>query len=375
MTNDEDIMQKCIQLSLKGKGHVSPNPLVGCIIIKDGRVIGKGFHSKFGEEHAEANAVNDAKSNGYDLRNSEVYVNLEPCSHTGKTNPCSDLLINEKVGKVIVGMKDPFEKVNGKGIKKLRNAGIEVVTGVLESECKELNKFFIKFVKEHLPYVTLKIAQSIDGRIALSNYKSQWITGKESRKFVHQLRSEYDVVLIGKNTARYDNPSLTVREVHGRTPYRIVIDRDSTLPGNLKLFTDTEKDKTFVVTGSSKKAVTEIYSRNIIRVKEKDQKLIIKDILKKLYAMNVSSVLVEGGANLYSQFVKSDLFDDIYVFIAPKIIGKGISCFSDYEIAKLTDAKILNYIYSKSFDKDLLIYYKNVHRNSTGSGKDHKKKN
>ncbi|MBK6772468.1 MAG: bifunctional diaminohydroxyphosphoribosylaminopyrimidine deaminase/5-amino-6-(5-phosphoribosylamino)uracil reductase RibD [Ignavibacteria bacterium] len=371
MTNDEDIMQKCIQLSLKGKGHVSPNPLVGCIIIKDGKVIGKGFHSKFGEEHAEANAVNDAKSNGYDLRNSEVYVNLEPCSHTGKTNPCSDLLINEKVGKVIVGMKDPFEKVNGKGIKKLRNAGIEVVTGVLESECKELNKFFIKFVKEHLPYVTLKIAQSIDGRIALSNYKSQWITGKESRKFVHQLRSEYDVVLIGKNTARYDNPSLTVREVHGRTPYRIVIDRDSTLPGNLKLFTDTEKDKTFVVTGSSKKAVTEIYSRNIIRVKEKDQKLIIKDILKKLYAMNVSSVLVEGGANLYSQFVKSDLFDDIYVFIAPKIIGKGISCFSDYEITKLTDAKILNYIYSKSFDKDLLIYYKNVHRNSTGSGKDH----
>ena len=371
MTIDEDIMQKCIQLSLKGKGHVSPNPLVGCIIIKDGKVIGKGFHSKFGEEHAEANAVNDAKSNGYDLRNSEVYVNLEPCSHTGKTKPCSDLLINEKVGKVVVGIKDPFEKVNGKGIKKLRNAGIEVVTGVLESECKELNKFFIKFVKEHLPYVTLKIAQSIDGRIALSNYKSQWITGKESRKFVHQLRSEYDVVLIGKNTARYDNPSLTVREVHGRTPYRIVIDRDSTLPGNLKLFTDTEKDKTFVVTGSSKKAVTEIYSRNIIRVKEKDQKLIIKDILKKLYAMNVSSVLVEGGANLYSQFVKSDLFDDIYVFIAPKIIGKGISCFSDYEITKLTDAKNLNYIYSKSFDKDLLIYYKNVHRNSTGSGKDH----
>ncbi len=375
MTKDENIMLKCIQLSLKGKGNVSPNPLVGCIIVKDGKIIGKGFHKKFGEEHAEANAVADAKKNGFDLTGSDVYVNLEPCSHTGKTLPCSDLLIREKVRKVYVGIKDPFEKVNGRGIKKLRNAGIEVETGILETGCRDLNKFFIKFVKEHLPYVTLKIAQSIDGKIALNNYKSQWITGKESRIFVHQLRSEYDVVLIGKNTAKYDNPSLTVREVHGRTPYRIVIDRDSTLPENLKLFTDSEKEKTFVITGTSKKAVTEIYSRNIIKVKEKDQKLVIKDILKKLYAMNVSSVLVEGGANLYSQFVKSDLFDDMYVFIAPKIIGKGISCFSDYEITKLNNAKNLNYIYSKSFNKDLLIYYKNVHRNRTGSGKDHKQEN
>lgn len=358
MTNDELIMRQCIELAREGKGFVSPNPLVGCVIVKDGNVIGKGYHKKFGEAHAEVNAVNDAKKKGFDLNGSAVYVNLEPCSHAGKTAPCADLLVSEQVAKVVIGMKDPYDKVNGKGIKKLKKAGIEVKAGVLESECRELNKFFIKFVTKKLPYVSLKIAQSIDGKIALNNYKSKWITGDAARKYVHSLRSEYDVVLIGKNTARYDNPSLTVRDIHGRTPYRIVIDKDSSLPVNLKLFTDEDKEKTFVLTGISKKSLTEIYSKNIIRVREKDQKLVIKDILKKFYSLNISSVLVEGGANLYSQFAKTDLFDDLFVFIAPKIIGKGISSFNDFEVSKLGEAKNLNFVYSKSFDRDLLIYYK-----------------
>lgn len=365
MTADESLMRECIFLAGSGKGNVSPNPLVGCIIKKDGKIIGRGFHKKFGEAHAEVNAFTDAKKNGYKPEGADVYVNLEPCSHTGKTFPCTDLLVSERVKRVVIGTKDPFEKVNGRGIRKLRKAGIEVVTGVLADECRELNKFFFKYVTQKLPYVTLKIAQSIDGKIALNNFKSKWITGEASRKYVHKLRSEYDVVLIGKNTAKLDNPSLTVREVHGRTPYRIVIDKDSSLPGSLKLFTDNEKEKTFVVTGVSKKAVTEIYSKNIIRVKEKDQKLVLKDILKKFYALNITSVLVEGGANLYSQFVKSGLFDDLYLFIAPKIIGKGISSFNDFDISRLSDAKNLKFIYSENFEKDILIYYKNVHRNST----------
>jgi diaminohydroxyphosphoribosylaminopyrimidine deaminase/5-amino-6-(5-phosphoribosylamino)uracil reductase len=267
MTNIELIMSECIALARKGNGFVSPNPLVGCIIIKDGNVIGKGYHKKFGEAHAEVNAVNDALKKGFDLKGSDVYVNLEPCSHLGKTLPCADLLVKEKPARVFVGMKDPYEKVNGKGIRKLRAAGIEIVTGILERECKELNKFFLKYVQQKLPYVSLKIAQSIDGKIALNNFKSQWITGDASRKYVHKLRSEYDVVLIGRNTARYDNPSLTVRDVRGRTPYRIVIDKNSSLPENLKLFTDTDKDKTYVLTGISKKSITGIYKKNIIRVK------------------------------------------------------------------------------------------------------------
>lgn len=364
MDTDETIMQKCIKLAEKGKGNVSPNPLVGCIIVKDGKIIGKSYHKIFGEEHAEVNAAIDAKRKGYSLKGSTVYVNLEPCSHTGKTLPCSDFLIKENVGKVIIGMKDPYEKVNGKGISKLKKAGIKVNCGILEDKCRELNKFFIKYVTKHLPYVTLKVAQSIDGKIALDNFTSQWITGDSSRIFVHKLRSEYDVVMIGRNTAKVDNPSLTVREVHGRSPYRIVIDRNSTLPGNLKLFTDDHKENTFVITGSSKKAVTNIYSKNIIKVKEKDQKFVLKDILKKLYTLNVSSILVEGGANLFSQFISTGLFDDVYFFIAPKIIGRGISSFNDFQISRLSEAKLLKQVYTKSINKDILIYYKNVHGNN-----------
>ncbi|MEO8664955.1 MAG: bifunctional diaminohydroxyphosphoribosylaminopyrimidine deaminase/5-amino-6-(5-phosphoribosylamino)uracil reductase RibD [Ignavibacteria bacterium] len=356
--DDEYYMSKCIQLAQKGRGFVSPNPLVGCVIVSGEEIIGKGYHRKYGEAHAEVNAVNDAKKNGFSLKGSAVYVNLEPCTHHGKTPPCADLLISEKVGRVVIGMRDPYEKVNGRGIKKLKAAGIEVKAGVLKNESEDLNKFFIKFVKHKLPYVSLKIAQSIDGKIALSNFNSKWITGDASRKYVHQLRSEYDVVLIGKNTAKYDNPSLTVRDVRGRTPYRIVIDKDSSLPENLKLFTDVDRSKTYVLTGVSKKSVTKIYNENIIRVREKDQKLVLKDILKKFYSMNISSVLVEGGANLYSQFAKTELFDDMYLFMAPRIIGKGISSFNDFEISKLSEAKNLNLSFTKQFDKDLLIYYK-----------------
>lgn len=356
MNTDELLMMKCIQLAKKGRGFVSPNPLVGCIIVSDGKIIGKGYHKKFGGPHAEVNAVNDAKRKGHNLEGASVYVNLEPCAHSGKTSPCADLLVTEKVKKVFIGMKDPYEKVNGRGIKKLKDNGIEINVGILKKESEELNKFFIKFVKDKFPYVSLKIAQSIDGKIALNNYKSKWITGDASRKYVHKLRSEYDVVLIGKNTAKYDNPSLTVRDVRGRTPYRFIIDKNSTLPKNLKLFTDDDKEKTYLFSAVSKKSVTEIYSKNIIRVKEKDQKLVLKDMLKKFYSMNISSVLVEGGANLYSQFVQSEIFDDIFLFVAPKIIGKGISSFNDFEVSRLSEAKNLNFVYTKKFDKDLLIY-------------------
>ena len=364
MNTNEVLMKKCIKLAEKGKGYVSPNPLVGCIIVKEGKIIGKGYHKMFGKEHAEINAGIDAKKQGYNLKDSTVYVNLEPCSHTGKTFPCTDFLINEKVGKVVIGMKDPYEKVNGRGIIKLKKAGIDVKSGVLENECRELNRFFVKYVTRHIPYVTLKVAQSIDGKIALGDYSSKWITGEASRKFVHKLRSEYDVVLIGRNTAKIDNPSLTVREVRGRSPYRIVIDRNSTLPENLKLFSDYHKEKTYSISGISKKALTNIYSKNIIKVNEKDQKIVLKDILRKLYSMNISSILVEGGANLFSQFIKTGLYDDIYFFIAPKIIGKGISSFNNFEIKKIRDSKYFEFVNYKLIEKDLLLYCRNVHGNN-----------
>ena len=178
MTVDEKIMLGCIALAKRGAGYVSPNPLVGCIIIKDDAIIGEGFHEKYGEPHAEANAIEDAKKKGFTLEGAKLYVNLEPCSHTGKRPPCADLIVKEKISEVFIGMQDPYEEVNGTGIKKLQESGIKVTSGILEKECKELNKFFIKYVTEKKPYVTLKIAQSIDGVIALSNNQLKYITNK-----------------------------------------------------------------------------------------------------------------------------------------------------------------------------------------------------
>ena len=347
-------MRMCINLARKGKGYVAPNPLVGCVIVKGGAIIGKGYHRKFGEAHAEVNAINDAEKKGHDLKGATLYVSLEPCSHTSKTPPCSDLIIRKKIKEVVIGMQDPYEKVNGAGIRKLKKAGIDITTGVLEKECRKLNRFFIKFVTKKLPYVTLKIAQSIDGKIALEDHRSQWITGEESRKFVHKMRSTYDAVLIGKNTAKYDNPSLTVRDVKGRNPYRFVIDRKLSLPAKLKLFTDAGKEKTFVITSSIKGEKR----ANLVTLKEKTGMYDIKDILRALYMMNISSVLVEGGGNLFSQFFKSGLFDDVFLFIAPKVIGKGISSAGGLSVPSLDKAIRLKTDYIKRSGEDTLIYFK-----------------
>ncbi|MBP9095613.1 MAG: bifunctional diaminohydroxyphosphoribosylaminopyrimidine deaminase/5-amino-6-(5-phosphoribosylamino)uracil reductase RibD [Ignavibacteria bacterium] len=349
MTVDEKIMLGCIALARRGAGYVSPNPLVGCIIIKDNAIIGEGWHEKYGEPHAEANAIADAKKKGFSVEGAKLYVNLEPCSHTGKRPPCADLLIKEKIAEVFIGMQDPYKEVNGLGIKKLTDAGIKVTVGILENECKELNKFFIKYVTEQRPYVTLKIAQSIDGVIALSNNKSKYITNKASRKFVHQLRSEYDAVLIGKNTAKCDDPDLTVREVEGRHPYRIVIDSKLKLSNDLKLFSDENHARTFIISNEKDK------SGNIIHIKNK---ITVKKIVKKLYEQKINSILVEGGAHVFSQFLGEDLFDDAYFFIAPKILGNGLHSFDNFKIKNLEKAKDLKFEYQKNLDNDILLYYK-----------------
>lgn len=349
MTVDEKIMLGCIALAKRGAGYVSPNPLVGCIIIKDDAIIGEGWHEKYGEPHAEANAIEDAKKKGFSVEGAKLYVNLEPCSHRGKRPPCADLIVKEKIAEVYIGMQDPYKEVNGLGIKKLKDAGIKVTVGILEEECKELNKFFIKYVTEQRPYVTLKIAQSIDGVIALSNNKSKYITNKASRKFVHQLRNEYDAVLIGKNTAEHDDPDLTVREIEGRHPFRIVIDSKLKLKTDLKLFSDENHARTFIISNEKDK------SRNIIRIKNK---ITIKKVLKKLHEQKISSVLVEGGAHVFSQFLKEDLFDDAYFFIAPKILGDGLHSFGNFKIKSLEKAKDLKFEYQKNLDNDILLYYK-----------------
>lgn len=361
---DERFMAQCLKIAKKGAGFVSPNPLVGCLIVRDGKVLGKGFHKAFGDTHAEVNAVEDAKRNGFDLEGATVYVNLEPCSHRGNTGPCAVMLRNEMPDKVVIGMQDPFEKVNGRGIKILKQAGIKVVEGVLQKECREFNKFFINFVTNKRPFVTLKIAQSIDGKIALNNKESKYITSESSRKLVHRMRSEYDAVLIGTNTAMLDNPKLDARLTKGRTPFRIVLDKDLRLSEHLKIFNDEFADRTIIITSAKAIAGKRNISVRTIPVKQTQGRFSVSDILNTLYEENISSILVEGGMNLFSQFLASGLYDDVFFFIAPKIIGSGISAFEDTSLKDLSSAHELCLMNQKTIGNELILHYENVHRHS-----------
>ncbi len=241
MTPDELFMQRAIELAQLGIGAVSPNPRVGCLVVHDNKIIGEGWHQKFGEAHAEVNAINSVKDLSL-LKESTIYVNLEPCSHEGKTPPCSDLLIKHQVKKVVIANTDTNPLVAGRGVEKLKKAGIAIMTGVLEKEGRELNRRFFTFMEKKRPYIILKWAQTSDGFIAQKNFESKWITNELSRQLVHRWRSEEDAVLVGTRTASHDNPSLTVRDWSGRNPTRIVIDRFLRLNDKLQLFDKKEKN-------------------------------------------------------------------------------------------------------------------------------------
>ena len=356
---DESYIQLTIEIAKKGEGSVSPNPLVGCVIIKDNRIIGAGYHQKFGEDHAEINAIN---SSAESLEGSTLYVNLEPCSHFGKTPPCVDRIIKEKIKRVVIGTLDINPLVSGNGVKALKKAGIEVKVGVLEKECIELNKFFFKFITNKLPYVTLKAAQTLDGMIADKNNYSEWISSSESRKYVHWLRARYDAVLIGSETARIDNPKLTVRMVEGRNPYRVVLDSSLKLKSDLNLFKINSDNKTIVITSEKNKSKLKKINQleklgvKVLFVKSDAQgRMQLKSVLKEIAKLQISSILVEGGSKIYSSFLKQKLFDDIFLFVSPKILGNGLKTFSELKSNKLSDAAKLNIRRTQKIGDDLLI--------------------
>lgn len=356
---DESYIQLTIEIAKKGHGYVSPNPLVGCVITKDNRIIGAGYHQKFGENHAEINAINSATES---LEGSTLYVNLEPCSHQGKTPPCVDRIIEEKIKRVVIGTLDANPLVSGSGARKLKRAGIDVKVGVLEKECLELNKFFFKNISSKIPYVTLKAAQTLDGFIADKNKTSKWISSESSRKYVHYLRSIYDAVLIGSDTAKADNPSLTVRMVEGRNPYRIVLDSKFKLSPDLKLFKLNSDKKTFIVTrieNQQKKKKLEKFRELGVEViytkKNKAGRIDLSNLLKKLSKKEISSILVEGGGKVISSFLKQNLFDDIYLFISPKILGNGIKAFSEIYFDNLNQSMKLKVEKSELVENDILI--------------------
>ncbi len=356
--SDEQAMWRALELALKGSGFVSPNPRVGCVIVKDGRVIGEGWHRYVGGPHAEVEAIRNATE---DVAGATLVVNLEPCAHYGKTPPCTDLIIEKKIGRVVIGMLDPNPVVNGKGVQRLREAGIAVNVGVLEKEAQWINRFFTKYVRTHFPYVILKIAQTLDGYIATNRGSSKWITGPESRKRVHQLRAEVDAVLIGERTARVDNPSLTVREIPGRSPKRIVLDPELSLPLQLNLFLDPYRRQTIVVckedrATSHKANDLRLSGVTVLPVPEAEPgQLDLCELLRKLGEMEITSILVEGGGQVFSSFVHNELVDEFHFFIAPKFFGKGLPAFSGLNAQNLAHAYQVFPISCEPVDRDFHV--------------------
>jgi diaminohydroxyphosphoribosylaminopyrimidine deaminase / 5-amino-6-(5-phosphoribosylamino)uracil reductase len=322
MPTDELYMRRCLDLAALGRGMVSPNPMVGAVIVHAGKVIGEGYHQKYGGPHAEVNAVNDAvqrfKNAEELLKQSTIYVSLEPCAHYGKTPPCADLIIKHRIPKVVVGCRDPFDQVDGKGIEKLQTAGIEVKLGVLEQDCRDLNRRFFTRVQQHRPYIILKWAQTSDGFFAPDDNRQFWITGLESRKLVHQWRVEEDAVLVGKNTAAIDNPQLNVRYAEGRDPKRIVIDRRLELDHGLHLFDNAVETVIF------NEVETKTVGKNKYIALEDFDRYVPQYIMYQLYLQDIQSVIVEGGAHTLQTFIEAGMWDEARVFTGKTVLEKGI---------------------------------------------------
>ncbi|MEN9291932.1 MAG: riboflavin biosynthesis protein RibD [Bacteroidota bacterium] len=338
----EDFMHRCLDLARLGGIAVAPNPMVGCVLVKNGLIIGEGYHQKFGEAHAEVNAIASVQDAAA-IEGATAYVSLEPCSHFGKTPPCSNLLIEKKVAHVVIATKDPNPKVAGKGIERLQKAGIQVTVGVLEDAARELNKRFFSFHEKQRPYVTLKWAQTKDGfldKLRGDNEKGiNWITGEEARALVHHWRSQEMSILVGKHTALNDNPSLTVRDVAGQNPIRILIDSQLQVKNDLSLFSEAAPTLIF-----NRIKNDQIDGIEWIKIKETSTKL----ILEELYKRGIHSVMVEGGSRTLQYFIIDNVWDEAFVLVGDLKFEQGVK------------APVLNKIPVKShyFGTDQVFYFK-----------------
>ncbi|WP_155925656.1 bifunctional diaminohydroxyphosphoribosylaminopyrimidine deaminase/5-amino-6-(5-phosphoribosylamino)uracil reductase RibD [Bacillus sp. UNC438CL73TsuS30] len=318
--NDTDYMSLALNLAKSTLGQTAPNPVVGAVVVKDNQIVGMGAHLKAGELHAEVHAIEMA---GEKAKDATIYVTLEPCSHFGKTPPCSDLVIRTGIKKVFVATTDPNPQVAGKGIARIRNAGIEVEVGLLQEEARELNKMFFYNISTGLPYVTLKTANSLDGKTATATGESKWITGEEARKDVHVFRHQHDAILVGVNTVIKDNPSLTTRlPSGGKNPIRIILDTNLRTPLTANVVTDGQAP-TWIVTcsGIDEKREKEYHDLGIKLIKLPEKQIIIREMLKVIGEMGISSLFVEGGAEVHGSFLKERAFQQVITYIAPKLIG------------------------------------------------------
>lgn len=308
-------MQRALELAEWGRGCVSPNPLVGCVIVHQDKIIGEGHHQRYGESHAEVNAIASVENQEL-LTEATVYVTLEPCAHHGKTPPCANLLVEKKVRRVVIAATDSNPLVGGKGIEILRNAGIEVQTGVLEKAARWQNRRFFTQIEKKRPYIILKWAQTQDGFVARNDFSSKWISNSQSRQLVHKWRAEEDAILVGKNTAFYDNPTLNVRDWVGKNPLRLVIDRQLILPKELKLFDQA------VPTICFNQKLNEIKAN--LEYKKLPFQSIVPEILADLQDRKIQSLIVEGGPFVLNQFLDAELWDEARVFISQNKFVEGI---------------------------------------------------
>ncbi len=351
MTIELKYMQRCLELAQFGGGYVAPNPMVGAVLVCDNKIIGEGYHQRYGEAHAEPNAINAVKQKEL-IEKSTLYVNLEPCSHYGKTPPCASLIVKYQIKRVVIGTLDPNPKVSGKGVEILRAAGIEVTVGVLEAECRNLNKRFFIFQEQHRPYVLLKWAQTQNGFIDKNRQSVSEsplaISNPITKQLTHQMRSENQAILVGTNTALLDNPSLTVRNWPGKSPIRIAIDREGKIPTHFHLFDGVIPTLIF----------TEIEKQNrpnieFIRIVFDENCL--NTILQKIHERNIHSVLVEGGAKLLNCFIQNGCWDEANVEVSPMTIEEGVC------------APILGTfpISSKVFNQHKWLFFQNKFTNSS----------
>ena len=355
--DDEKWMKRALRLAEKGRGRTSPNPMVGAVLVKEGKVIGEGYHAKAGEDHAEIIAL---RQSGENTRGATLYLNLEPCTHYGKTPPCAPMVIQSGVKRVVIGMEDPNPLVKKEGVESLRRAGLEVEVGIQEKECQRLNEAFCKYILKKEPFIILKVASTLDGKIATRNGDSKWISGEASRRFVHQLRDQVDGVIVGIGTILKDDPMLTTRVRGGRDPYRIILDSRLRIPEEAKV-TEISPSKTIIATTevAPKDKIERLENKKVrvLVLDSKEGRVNLKTCLSQLGEMEMMSLLVEGGSKINGAFLDENLIDKLILFLSPKIIGdsQALGIFGGKGVSNLKEAIALREIRTRGIGEDILI--------------------
>jgi diaminohydroxyphosphoribosylaminopyrimidine deaminase/5-amino-6-(5-phosphoribosylamino)uracil reductase len=355
--DDQQWMKRALRLAEKGRGRTSPNPMVGAILVKDGKVVGEGYHAKTGEAHAEIIALQQARE---EARGAILYLNLEPCTHYGKTPPCAPQVIEAGVKRVVIGMEDPNPLVKGKGIEILRKAGLDVAVGILEKECRRVNEAFCKYILKKEPFVILKVAATLDGKMATRNGDSKWISGEASRRFVHKLRDQVDGVMVGIGTVLKDDPLLTARIRGGRDPYRIVLDSRLKVPEEAKVIGTSPSKAIIATTELAPKDKIEKFEKRGVQVlvlDSKEGRVNLKSCLSKLGEIGMMNLLVEGGSQVNGSFLDEGLIDKLLLFLSPRLIGdhQALGIFGGRGVFILPKAIVLKEIKTKRLGEDILL--------------------